>query len=369
MTQHAKIALVNVRVFNGQQILEPNTVIIDNGLIGTDGEGAVEVDGQGGVLLPGLIDAHIHLHGLDTLEQLVSHGITTGLDMACRPPSLVDSLRGHTGLTDIRSPGQPAASPLAKHTKLMKFPADLLVSNPEDAAKFVADRVSEGSDYIKIICAIPGHDQSTLNALVAAAHEHNKLTIAHAADFGSFNMAQAAQVDMVTHAPLDKPLDNDSVTRMLTENRISIPTLSMMKDVFEKLHRDGDDYAHAKASVTAMYKAGVPILAGTDANAAPHAPANIVHGESLHSELELLVDAGLSTIDALRAATSLPAKYFALHDRGVIEPGRRADLVLVAGDPIKDIRATRQIRQIWCGGVEYHAKPTSNGVPSQADAE
>ena len=357
MTQEAKIAIVNVRVFDGHRILEPSTVIIENGMIGINAEGAVEIDGQGGVLLPGLIDAHIHLHDIHNLRRLVSHGITTGLDMACRPPSLVDSLRGHKGLTDIRSPGQPAASPRSKHAKMMKTPADLLVSNPEDATQFVRDRVNEGSDYIKIISDIPGHDEATLKALVNAAHEHDKLTIAHASNLAAFKLAQTAPIDMITHVPLDKDLDDASVTQMLNEKRISIPTLSMMKAIFEKLHREGEDYSHARASVRAMYTAGIPILAGTDANAAARAPANVPHGESIHTELELLVEAGLSNVDALKAATSLPAQYFGLHDRGVIEPGCRADLILIADDPIKDIRATREIRRIWCGGIEYEVEP------------
>ena len=97
----------------------------------------------------------------------------------------------------------------------------------------------------------------------------------------------------------------------------------------------------------------MPILAGTDANAGPGIPFSPRHGESLHEELELLIEAGLSTVEALRAATVLPAQYFGLHDRGVIEPGRRADLVLIDGDPIADIRATRQIRRVWCAGVEH----------------
>ncbi|GAA5610142.1 hypothetical protein Spla01_01278 [Streptomyces platensis] len=67
----------------------------------------------------------------------------------------------------------------------------------------------------------------------------------------------------------------------------------------------------------------------------------------------LLVDAGLTTVDALRAATSLAARHFGLTDRGAVEPGLRADLVLVDGDPIADIRATRRIRRIWCGGTEH----------------
>ena len=105
-----------------------------------------------------------------------------------------------------------------------------------------------------------------------------------------------------------------------------------------------------------MYKAGVVILAGTDANVAEHSPASVPHGESIHQELELLVDAGLSTVDALRAATILPAEIFGLNDRGVILPGRRADIVLIAGDPTKNISNTRLVQRVWCGGVEVSLK-------------
>jgi imidazolonepropionase-like amidohydrolase len=101
-----------------------------------------------------------------------------------------------------------------------------------------------------------------------------------------------------------------------------------------------------------VHKAGVPVLAGTDANSEKLSPFNVQHGESLHHELELLVEAGLSNLDALRAATSLPAQYFDLKDRGVIEPGRRADLILIAGNPLEDIKATRLLKRIWCAGIE-----------------
>ncbi len=74
---------------------------------------------------------------------------------------------------------------------------------------------------------------------------------------------------------------------------------------------------------------------------------------ALHHELELLVDAGLSTIDALRAATVLPAEHFGVTERGVVAPGRRADPVLVDGDPLYDIRAVRSISRIWCGGIKH----------------
>lgn len=349
---NAKTALVNVRVFDGQRLREPGTVIIDQGLIGTDPQGADVIDGASAVLLPGLIDAHVHLHGVENLEQLASFGVTTALDMSTWPPALVDSLRGRSGLTDIRSAGLSATSPGSRHSQMPGRPEGELVAGPAEAERFVAARVAEGSDYIKVIADIPGPDQATLNALVDAAHRHGKLTVAHAVSVAAFGMAQEAKVDIVTHVPRDKALDAGAVARMLNEHRVAVPTLTMMEGVAKAISGAGD-YANARDSVIALYRAGVPVFAGTDANAAPGAPFAVAHGESLHHELELLVDAGLSPVEALRAATSLPARYFGFDDRGVIEPGRRADLVLIAGDPTKDIRATRQIQRVWCGGEEY----------------
>jgi imidazolonepropionase-like amidohydrolase len=355
-SEGSRTALTNVRVFDGHRLTAPSTVVIDGGVIGTDPSDAQVIDADGAVLLPGLIDAHIHLHGLGTLKQLSDYGVTTGLDMAARPPALVDSLRDAEGLTDIRSAGTPAIGAGGNHAKLPGFPRDGIVTGPADAQRFVDARVAEGSDYIKIVTERPGPeglDQPTLNALVTAAHVHGKLVIAHAVASGAVAMAQEAGADVITHAPLDETLDDQAVARMLSDGRITVPTLSMMEGIAKYAGRAGVDYAHARASVTALYRAGVPILAGTDANAAPGAPAAVPYGTGMHHELELLVEAGLSTVDTLRAATCLPAQYFGLSDRGAVEPGLRADLVLIDGDPLADIRRTRKIQRIWCGGVEH----------------
>ena len=107
-----------------------------------------------------------------------------------------------------------------------------------------------------------------------------------------------------------------------------------------------DGPAHAVASVGALHAAGVAILAGTDA-----ANPGTAHGASLHQELRLLVAAGLSPVEALRAATALPAARFRLADRGRIAPGLVADLVFVAGDPTRDVTATAAITAVWRRGV------------------
>jgi imidazolonepropionase-like amidohydrolase len=359
-----KIALTNVRVFDGRELRGPTTVVIEGGIVGNDSAGARIIDAGGATLLPGLIDAHVHLLKEGHLQQLADFGVTTALDMGAWPPSMVDSLRNRTGMADMRSAGIPATTAGSAHSHLPGWPAEEMVDGPAGAAQFVTDRIAEGADYIKLIVDTPGPDQEILDALVAASHRHGKLTVAHAVSTAALDMALLAGVDMITHAPLDRPLTESTTARILAQGCVSIPTLTMMKGVVDRIAAvaasqpegvpaAGPSYESARDSVAELRRAGVPILAGTDANAGPGIPFSPRHGESLHDELELLIEAGLSNVEALRAATVLPAQHFGLHDRGVIEPGRRADLVLIDGDPIADIRATRQIRRVWCAGVEH----------------
>jgi imidazolonepropionase-like amidohydrolase len=359
-----KIALTNVRVFDGRELRGPTTVVIEGGFLGRDSAGARITDAGGATLLPGLIDAHVHLLNEEHLQQLADFGVTTALDMGAWPPSMVDSLRRRTGMADIRSAGIPATIAGSTHSHLPGYPAEELVDGPAGAAQFVTDRIAEGVDYIKLIADIPGPDQETMDALVAASHRHGKLAVAHAVSTAALDMALKAGVDVITHAPLDRRLTESTAGRILARGCVVIPTLTMMKGVVDRIAAAaasrpegvpaaGRTYESARGSVAELHRAGVPILAGTDANAGPGIPFSPRHGESLHEEFELLIEAGLSTVEALRAATVLPAHHFGLHDRGVIEPGRRADLVLIDGDPIADIRATRQIRRVWCAGVEH----------------
>jgi imidazolonepropionase-like amidohydrolase len=346
-----KVALTNVRVFDGERLLEPATVVIDGDRIGRDPAGAATVDGDGRVLLPGLIDCHIHLTDDATLSALARNGVTTGLDMGTWPPELVASLRGRPGVTDIRSSGTGATHPASMHAKRMGR-AQGLVADPDEARAYVSERVAEGADYIKIIVDPPGFDEATVRALVDAAHANRLRAIAHAANSGAVLLAQAAGVDVLTHAPIDRPLSDDEARATAAGGQVIVPTLTMMEAIVERLAGVAPvSYDAARATVGQWHRAGVTILAGTDANQAASAPASPPYGGSLHRELGLLVDAGLSAVEALRSATVLAARYFGLADRGVIAPGRRADLVLIDGDPVQDIGAVSRVAAVWCAGV------------------
>jgi imidazolonepropionase-like amidohydrolase len=113
-----------------------------------------------------------------------------------------------------------------------------------------------------------------------------------------------------------------------------------------------------------MNKAGVPILAGTDTAAG----VRVYPGFSLHEELELLVKAGLTPMEALQAATLNAGKYLGLTDTGTIEKGKRADLVLLDSNPLADIRNTRKIRSVVLAG-RYFSREDLDHLLAEVEEE
>lgn len=355
-TCQPKTVIKNVRVFNGRGLSAPTMVVIEGGIIGTNPEGAtVHVDGLGGVLLPGLIDSHCHPQTVSDIEALTRYGVTTAFTMACYTPDQCTSLQGHHGLVDIHTASAAAAAPGSVHgnmTLAISANPSLLVYNATDAVRWVDEQVANVKpEYIKIVAESPGLTQKTLNVLVHKAHGYGKRAICHAADLKSHRQATLAGADQIHHVPSDTVPGNDLVMMIRKRNQISVPTLSIMKALAGNgTAYTGRNYTVSQETVRVYKEAKIPILAGTDAN---EVITTISFGSSLHDELELLVQAGLSTVQALVSATSEPAQQWGLHDRGIIAPGKRADLVLIKGDPIADIKATRNIMKVWVAGEQY----------------
>ena len=360
------IAITNVKVFDGNSLTAERTVVIDNGVITSATTADRTVDGQHGTLLPGFIDSHVHLMNVANLEQGTQWGCTTMLDMGSQSMAVTDSLRHRQGLADIRGVGNLACAPGGVQITRMGYPASCAVTGPADASRFVAERVLDGADYIKVIVEDPhimgaaALDVATIAALVEAAHQAGLKAIAHVTTLAALGNAATAGVDVLTHAPIDADVDDKLARSLATRGIVSVPTLIAMRTVAGiaamtghlRTHGVDVNYAHSRSTVTAFHRAGITIMAGTDSYQGPAAPASIIHGEAFHAELALLVDAGLTPVEALRSATVVPAEYFGFTDRGVIEAGRRADLLLIAGDPIQDIAATRAIRNIWVAGMQ-----------------
>lgn len=354
------VTFLGVRVFDGEQLGPPTDVHVVGGLIAAvAGPRARRIDGANGVLIAGFVDAHAHVDSTDQLDRMVSVGITTVLDMGAPSTERLNTLRALPGRPRVYSALAPASAPGAFPTTRAGFDPSTVVRGPKDAERAVADRIAAGADYLKIIVEDPrippnaALDVPTIAALTAAARARGLRSVAHASAYVAVRNALDGGVDVLTHVPLDRPIDDALAARIAAAGVPVVPTLIMMRGVAQAVSRlrpGAVHYDNAVASVAALHAAGVTIAAGTDANPGVAVPNRVEHGESLHEELELLVDAGLSATQALSAATRVAPAIFELADRGAVEPGRRADLVLLGGDPTRRIGATRDIRGVWVGG-------------------
>jgi imidazolonepropionase-like amidohydrolase len=371
--------ICDVRVFDGEQTTPRVDVLVDGDRIAEpDGHRAdVDIDGSGKTLLPGLIDAHTHTFD-GSLAKALAFGVTTELDMFCLPGNLARQRRlaaENDDVADIRSSGMLATAPGGHPSQLMAgLDASIqeafgdaagafdTVAEPSQAKQFVAARVAEGIDYLKIViddgavhgAHLPALTTEIVAALVDAAHAAGLKTIAHAITAREVAIALDAGVDALAHvyadAGPDDPVGYDVAGRIAAQGLFVVSTLAY----FEAISGQAVAVDHALPSCAdnavhtarTLHQAGVSLLAGTDAN--PFAP---VHGAAMHRELALLTQAGLSNQEALAAATSVPARHFGLTDRGRIAPGLRADLLLVNGDPTRDIAATSSIVEVWRRGV------------------
>ena len=163
-------------------------------------------------------------------------------------------------------------------------------------------------------------------------------------------MALDAGVDMVMAIPVDGTLDADTVGGFARRGVGVVPTLACLREAMRRADNNNFKFSYATAAVKQLHDAGVPICAGTSANVRDG--MYILFRQSMLEELQLLVTAGLSNLEALLAATRAPSTIFKLHDRGSITDGKRADLVLIDGDPIQDLAVLIRVLRVWVAGVE-----------------
>jgi imidazolonepropionase-like amidohydrolase len=399
----------DVRLFDGHRVLEHRSVLVAGGIIRAIGgpdmtsRGAQVINGKGKTLLPGIIDAHVHVPHANTeeaLKQSARLGVTTDIDMFTDQATLKTIRRLETadqpGMADIRSAGVGVSAPGGEATQMeASLPT---VSSPSEVEAFVAARVREGSDFIKIILEdnsefegkaqpMPNISADTLRAAVEAGHRHGKRVFVHVQTERYARLAISAGADGLAHLFVGSTVSPDFGRYAAAHHIVVIPTLTteylrcgrsngaavandtrLTPQTFPAfinmlsqprrdtgLSCDGTDQA-----VKELRNAHVSILVGTDAPV----PGS-TYGASALDEMALLVADGLTPVEALVAGTSAPAKAFHLNDRGEIRAGKRADLVLVDGDPTRNIDDVKNIDAVWKRGVaiprlaQAPASPTS----------
>lgn len=403
----------DAHIFDGEQMIGVRDVLVEDGRIVRVAESieaptdAERVDGRGKTLIPGLIDSHVHVFPTAAADAL-RFGVTSEFDMFNMPmPGAVVARRTHreglaaTDEADVWSAGIGVTLPGAHPTQLAKgFGVDIpTLANGADAAAFVKAQAEGGSDYIKIFQdesrdkdgkpRFPEFSRERLGEIIDAAHANGRKAIVHVSTQQDARDVFELGGDAIAHMFDDVPVSQEVVGIALDRQVRLIATLSVLAGVSgdpisERLFADPavkpflspvqvgmtqakfprmrpEVIRNAMESVRAFHTAGVIVLAGTDA---PN--PTTIHGASMHQELELLVASGMTPAEALAAATSRPADFFEASDRGRIAAGKRADLVLVEGDPTQDILATRRIAGIWKNGhkVDRMKMPVMPPMPA-----
>jgi imidazolonepropionase-like amidohydrolase len=342
--------------------------------------GAKVLDGRGKFLIPGLWDMHAHLFATLPLDpndpaprdyfapRLVASGIT-GVRSMWDDPGAIRRLRASPGVPRIIACGPILDGPQPY------VPGALALANAAQAREAVRRLKAQGVDFIKVYSLLPRDvyfaiaGEARASRLSFAGHVPNSVTPEEASDAGQKSLEHLMGLESVdprrASALFAKFVKNGTwqtptltALRGLTffndPERLNDPRIASLPPLFQQYWKSGGAGVRSDAKtfqgqldlVAAMHRAGVKLLAGTDT------PNPFVYpGESLHDELELLVKAGLSPIEALQCATLRPAEYLGMTGRlGSVAPGKFADLVLLDADPLAEIANTRRIAAVILGG-------------------
>ena len=377
---------VTVLPMDRLRVLEHQTVVIADGRIIALGPskdvrtpaGARVIDGSGKYLMPGLADMHVHITTPDELPMYVGNGVLTVRDLNGSSETLARRAEVTSGL--VVGPRIFASGPMIA-TAEIPWRNKVTPTTAAQADSIVRAFKAAGYDQIKIY---DGISKPVFDAAMAAAKQLGIPASGHIPASVGFDGVLAAKLNLehldktvfaVTRHELDTTLIPSIVTRIKRAGVWVTPTLESMIQLskvsagrFDSLLTRPEAIAAPEGlrafwtSITirlagnralppnvrcnpfceyqlklagALAKAGVPMLAGSDL---PNAV--LVPGYSLHRELEVMVDAGLTPFQALASATSAPAKFFGQeNDWGTVAVGRRANLYLVERNPLGDITA------------------------------
>lgn len=395
---HTTLALVGGRVFDpfAQQVLPDVVVVVRGSEISTVDESAkIPEDARvfnvsGLTLLPGLIDSHVHFAGIrarirdgsrelgwasyfwrfirkfpERRQAFIQSGITTVKSLGDPYPwilELADRIERHDlagprifaggpmftapgghPVAQLRTAGQGDTSYLAQVARQ--------VSDPAAARAWIANTRGKIA-FVTVVLesrgppTLPTLDLETLAAISSAANDRRLPVLAHVSGVAQVTTALEMGVAGIEHVPADQPLDTATVGRLATTGTFVVPTLQALEQTLGEQLGDTAAARRARNNAQRLARAGVPLVAGSDAPS-----PGTTFGFTLHEELRNLVELGLTPGEAIAAATASAARYLGRSDRlGSIAPGKSADIIAVAGDPLSDIEAVAAVHLVIADG-------------------
>lgn len=372
-------------LFSGGLIFDGNGSLLENHAVLVDGEkiskiapcgefegfNGKQIDTSGGTLMPGLIDCHVHLvycgeadpksnllnldpgqivmNAFENAQNTLNSGVTSIRDLGGRD-FLEFAVRDACNSRRQLGPTIKAAGRMICMTGGHGNIFGRIADGPDEVLKAVREQIHAGSDVIKLMATggmmTPGvnpedahYTEEELRIGVNEGHRFQRTCASHAQGAEGILNAVRAGMDSIEHGVF---MTQECKDAMLEQGTFLVPTLSAVNNIY--LNRDNGipEFIVEKTirarerhhqSIKMFYKAGGKIAMGTDAGT----PFN-VHGDN-SQELQFMTDLGISNSDALRFSTASAADLMGLEDRGQIQEGFFADLLIVSGNPVEDISA------------------------------
>ncbi|MEP0986787.1 amidohydrolase family protein [Ekhidna sp.] len=385
------------RLFDGEEmkmnwgvVVEENR-IVEVGPISQLGNADVELNYDGGTLMPGMIEGHSHVllypyNQMEWNDQVLKESRSLrairGAKMATK-----NLYAGFTTIRDLGSEGAGYADVAIKQSieqGIIEGPRMLVAgraivatgsygpkgfhpdfevplgAEPADGENLITvtrDQIGKGADFIKVYAdyrwgpnktAMPTFSVDELKLIVETAASSGRVVVAHAATAEGMRRATLAGVKTIEHGSEA----TDEVLQLMKERGVALcPTLAATHAVNQYLYGwDGKDPEPERIkSKRSMFQralnSGVTIVAGGDVGV-------FEHGENVR-ELELMVEYGMKRMDVLKSVTSVNAEVFGLQSLGRLQEGFLADIIVVAGDPSKNIADLYQVKLVMKDGTIY----------------